>query len=831
MPRLIVDDRGIEVPTGVKVIEAAERLGIVIPRFCYHEALGSVGACRMCAVKFMQGPFKGVQMSCMVDAQDGMVVSTTDPEVVEFRKFVIECLMLNHPHDCPVCDEGGQCLLQDETVSGGHGVRRYLGKKRTYRDQYLGTFIAHEMNRCIHCYRCSRFYQDFAGYRDLGPMQSANRVYFGRFSDGRLESPFSGNLVDICPTGVYTDKPARFKARRWDLQRTPSICIHCSLGCNTIGNARYREVVRVEARFNGSVNGYFLCDRGRFGFSYANRPDRPRRARIGEKFVPMDEAVRFVSERLKRITLDAGRDAVACLGSARSSIEVQSILKRLCRWQLWRDPSYFVDPANEAKVKRAVSRLRGSLAVSLREVEDADFVLVVGSDPVNEAPMLALSMRQAFRKGAHVVVADPRPVSLPFAFDHLPVRVRGMEGILRRLANEAAGYDEPAGVPGEWSPRKELDGETALLDRCVVEKLSELAERLARSKKPVIVCGTGIVGAGLPDLAADCAEMLLESKGHCGLYYVFHLANAFGAALFSSPGALTFPGIVSAIESGKVRALLIVESDPLYHYPDRERLDRALQKLEFLAVLDCLPSRIGDRAHVFLPVTTVFESASGFINQEGRLQYAERVHLCGLPILEAGGGTHPPRVYGLGIPGADPKDARELIAEISAALSHPRAIGADENPLAMLAEESLAFAHFADLPYPGDGVRVVFDRRGDGSCFPPKSGEGELAPDDLFDLLLVERTFGTEELSSYTDAFREIEGEPCLIMNGEDAAGSFSDGDRVRLHADRGPIDVRLRLTPNVARRTLVLPRYRWLDWQKFVGFTVKFPFDRIERL
>ncbi len=141
MPKLIIDEQEIEVPEGTKVIEAAERLGIMIPRFCYHPALGSVGACRVCAVKFLQGPFKGVQMSCMIDAQDGMVVSTTDEEAVDFRRYVIEWLMLNHPHDCPVCDEGGHCLLQDLTVSGGHGIRRFQGEKRTHRDQYLGPQI------------------------------------------------------------------------------------------------------------------------------------------------------------------------------------------------------------------------------------------------------------------------------------------------------------------------------------------------------------------------------------------------------------------------------------------------------------------------------------------------------------------------------------------------------------------------------------------------------------------------------------------------------------------------------------------------------------------
>ncbi|MGD2184799.1 MAG: 2Fe-2S iron-sulfur cluster-binding protein, partial [Desulfobacterales bacterium] len=302
MPKIIIDDREIEVAEGTKVIEAAEQLGIMIPRFCYHPALGSVGACRVCAVKFLQGPFKGVQMSCMVDVQDDMVVSTTDEEAVAFRKYVIEWLMLHHPHDCPVCDAGGHCLLQDMTVSGGHGIRRYIGKKRTYLDQYLGPLIQHEMNRCIHCYRCSRFYQEFSGYQDLGAMQSANRIYFGRFEEGILESPFSGNLIDICPTGVYTDKPSRYFGRRWDYERSPSLCINCALGCNTIASARYRQVVRQEARFSNTVNGHFICDRGRYGFFYTGQKQRPRKAKLDGQKIECDQAIQDLKERLATIT-------------------------------------------------------------------------------------------------------------------------------------------------------------------------------------------------------------------------------------------------------------------------------------------------------------------------------------------------------------------------------------------------------------------------------------------------------------------------------------------------------------------------------------------------
>ncbi|MDD3816200.1 MAG: 2Fe-2S iron-sulfur cluster-binding protein, partial [Desulfocapsaceae bacterium] len=276
MPHLIIDDRAVDVPEGTTVIEAAELAGIMIPRFCYLKVLGSVGACRMCAVSFLAGPVKGIAMSCMVKAADGMVVSTTSEEAVAFRRQVIEWLMVNHPLDCPVCDEGGQCLLQDETISGGHEARRYPGKKRTYPDQFLGPFIQHEMNRCIHCYRCVRFYQEYAGYRDFGVMQIGNRIYYGRFADGALESPFAGNLVDICPTGVFTDKTARYKARHWDMQHASTLCIHCCLGCNTTVNAFQQAIISQETRENEAVNGSFICDRGRFGGSFANHGERPR---------------------------------------------------------------------------------------------------------------------------------------------------------------------------------------------------------------------------------------------------------------------------------------------------------------------------------------------------------------------------------------------------------------------------------------------------------------------------------------------------------------------------------------------------------------------------
>ncbi|MEM5788279.1 MAG: 2Fe-2S iron-sulfur cluster-binding protein, partial [Syntrophobacteraceae bacterium] len=524
MPRLVIDDLEIEVPVGTKVIDAAERLGIMIPRFCYHEALGAVGACRMCAVKFIHGPFKGIQMSCMIDAQDGMVVSTTDPEAVEFRKRVIEWLMLNHPHDCPVCDEGGQCLLQDETVSSGHGLRRYRGKKRTYRDQYLGSFIQHEMNRCIHCYRCSRYYQEFSGYRDLGPLSIGDRVYFGRFSDGALESPFSGNLVDVCPTGVYTDKTARFKVRRWDLQRAGSICINCSLGCNTIGNGHYRAVMRIEGRFNESVNGYFLCDEGRFGFSYANGgKDYTRRVwtpKIDGSAVSADMALNESARKLAEIARTSGAESIAAAGSSRNSLETQCMLNRICRTNNWRGPAYFSDPAVHRKVRTAVESLDTENAWSMRDIETADFVIVAGADPLNEAPMVAMAIRQAYRKGAPVVVLDPRPIGMPLEFAHLPVAPGDIEhylGFLTRASLNKAQQRKIRGASKKFCQSLPVK----VGDKDIQADIRAHAEKLGESTRPVIVCGTDIVHESTPAFAAQCSILLRQAGKAPGIFYLF----------------------------------------------------------------------------------------------------------------------------------------------------------------------------------------------------------------------------------------------------------------------------------------------------------------------
>ena len=803
MPTLTIDNRTIKVPAGTKVIAAAEQLGIIIPRFCYHPALGSVGACRVCAVAFLDGPVKGIQMSCMVNAQDGMVVSTTDAEAVDFRRHVIEWLMLNHPHDCPVCDEGGHCLLQDTTVAGGHGLRRYRGTKRTHQDQYLGPLVQHEMNRCIQCYRCARYYQQVTGYRDLGVMGIGSRVYFGRSTPGRLESPFSGNLIDICPTGVYTDKPSRFFRPPLDFQRAPAICLHCSLGCNIIASARYRQVVRHEARPNPDVNGHFICDRGRYAYPYASAPDRPRRARVAGSDSPMEFAVATARQRLETIADQAGSRSIALLGSARNDLETLVVLKALCREHALTGPVIHAETCMAENVHAAARHLNPDLAVSLGAISVAETIVVIGADPINEAPMLAVSLRQAVQQGGHVTVIDPRPVDLPLAFDHRPVHPDGLEQALEKLI---AGVRDAAPAPSGASAPRSAPG--------------SLADRLTGSRRAVIVCGTAITTRPEIDRAAELVLTLRTAGVEAKLFFVLDGPNAFAAGLLlDAPSSLT--QIVEGIEDSRIAALVVVDSNPCFHFSDRERLARALEKLSLLIVLDHTDSPMANRADVFLPTRTVYETGGQWINQEGRLQSSRPVLAGGEPIALTGGGNHPERIFESRIPGAEPAAAWRLAAALFG-----DATGAD----ALLSTTLAEFARHRGELEPGKRTGMpagTGPTAGTGSTGPSVQN---VPPDNTVTLLMVEWTFGTEELSARSPVLGELTPPAAAVLHSETAAQSgLTDGGEMLIAGKTGHLRVPCKIDDRTAPGVVVIPRHHLLKWQVLGATRVAVERNRIK--
>lgn len=329
MAKIVVDGVEYEVDAGNNLLQECLSQGLDLPYFCWHPCMGSVGACRQCAVKQYKNADDEqgmLVMACMTPAADGSIVSIKDPQAVQMRERVIESLMINHPHDCPVCEEGGECHLQDMTLMSGHNYRRYDKKKRTHHNQYLGPFINHEMNRCIACYRCVRYYDDYAGGTDLAAMASHNHVYFGRHQEGTLESEFSGNLVEVCPTGVFTDQVfSDHYTRKWDLQTAPSVCTGCSVGCNTTPGERYGSLRRIVNRYNHEINGYFICDRGRFGFEHINSKER-----FQEAVQQQDgEATSLSVEQGRQLVQEFAAQGAIGIGSPRASNENNFALRTL----------------------------------------------------------------------------------------------------------------------------------------------------------------------------------------------------------------------------------------------------------------------------------------------------------------------------------------------------------------------------------------------------------------------------------------------------------------------------------------------------------------------
>jgi NADH-quinone oxidoreductase subunit G len=664
-------------------------------------------------------------------------------------------------------------------------------------------------------------------------MCNANRTYFGRFEDGILESPFSGNLSDICPTGVYTDKPSRYFGRRWDYQREPSLCINCSLGCHTVASIKYREVKRQEARLSKEVNGYFICDRGRYGFFYTSLDSRPRQASIDGENTTYDGALRAAIDKLGKIISDSGTAAIAAVGSDRSSLETQAMLTYLCQLMDWRTPAFFMDPVVTSKVKASINRLEPDLAVSMREVEKADFVLCIGADPINEAPMLALAMRQAQRNGAKIVVVDPRPVPLPMDFDHLVAAVDDISALVGLLIKAAVDRETAASCGQNAAKFFDTLSNRNLIAGYQADLFKAATDDLKKSQRPVIVCGTDVVPGQVPGMAADFALLLRTADKKAGLFYLLPGANAFGAGLLSGDEA-SLLNIVEAIENGDVKSLILVESDPFLDFSDRSRLERALDTLDLLIVLDYLNSDSAQKAHIFMPSTTLYEADGIFVNQEGRAQMVRQSYSGGVPIVQSGRGSHPPRVYGSRIPGADAKPAWQTLAELADEKLKPeekrRPTGIYKYLAGIVPE--LAVADFS-AAFPDNGVRVHSGAKTDLRFTSDTGRQTEAQPgnSEKLSIVMTDLTFGTEVLSAHSECLRELEPEPAVFLHTSEARNlDLADGSRVSIQTESGSLEAKLKVVENMAPGVLIVPRHRNLSWQIFAAGMSSISRDQIKK-
>ncbi|SEK84737.1 NADH-quinone oxidoreductase subunit NuoG [Nitrosovibrio tenuis] len=639
-----IDDRPYPAKDGENLLQECLSLGFNLPYFCWHPALGSVGACRQCAIKQFKNEEdkRGkVVMACMTAAKDGIRISIDDSEAREFRASVVEWLMVDHPHDCPVCDEGGECHLQDMTVMNGHVYRRYHGRKRTFHNQDLGPLVNHEMNRCIQCYRCTRFYRDYAGGRDFDALVLRNQVYFGRYQDGVLESEFSGNLVEVCPTGVFTDKTLkRHYTRKWDLQTAPSVCVHCGLGCNTIPGERYGTLRRIRNRFNGAVNGYFLCDRGRYGYDFVNSRRRIRQPLLRKHGIaPLQLASKRDALQLLGEILSSGARAIG-IGSPRASIEANFALRTL----VGRDQFYLGLSERDSRLLASILDIlkKGPARTpSLHEVELADAVLVLGEDVANTAPRLGLALRQAVRRQPEKMA---KKMGIPLWNDHaVREAVQEERGPLFIATVADTRIDDIAtrtfrGPPEElarlgFAVAHALDPSAPQVSDVsnTTQALADaIAQKLKAAERPLIISGMGCGDRAVVEAAANVAWALCSTGHAAGLCYAVPECNSLGAVML---GGGSLENALEALDDGAVDTLIILEND-LYRRTDAAMVDRLLAAARNVVVVDHIEHATSAKADVVVPAATFAEADGTLLNNEGRAQRFFQVFVPGNDIKD-----------------------------------------------------------------------------------------------------------------------------------------------------------------------------------------------------
>jgi len=623
MATIYIDNEPRQADAKQNLLQACLSLGYDLPYFCWHPALGSVGACRQCAVKQFrneQDTTGKLVMACMTPVVDGARISIADPDAASFRAAVIQGLMQNHPHDCPVCDEGGECHLQDMTVMTGHRSRIYSFDKRTFRNQYLGPLVNHEMNRCIQCQRCVRFYREYAGGDDLNAFRLRDNIYYGRHEDGVLENEFSGNLVEICPTGVFTDATLKHHyTRKWDLQMAPSICVHCGLGCNTTVGERYGTLRRIVNRYNHEVNGYFLCDRGRFGYEFVESDLRIRHPLLDGKAATKSEA-------LERFAVILREGNVLGIGSPRASLESNFALRKLV------GPDHFFAGISDQESQLLSTMLHilrkgPTRSPSLNEVEHSDVVFVLGEDVTNVAPIMALKLRQAIRQ-APMQIAEK--LHIPEWLDHsVREAVQDAKGPLFIASPYATKLDDVATVTYHAAPddlarlgfavahvidasAPEVAGLSPELEKIV----TDIASALVGGKNPLIVSGAGCSSQHVIEAAAQVAWALCKTDHPASLSFTTPECNSFGLALME-PRPLS--EAFHAIKSESASTLIVLEND-LFRRAPASAIAALLGDADHLVVLDHLNNATTQAAELVLPAGTFAEADGTLVNNEGRAQ-------------------------------------------------------------------------------------------------------------------------------------------------------------------------------------------------------------------
>jgi NADH-quinone oxidoreductase subunit G len=592
---LIINGREVRAEKGRLLIDVAEEMNIFVPRFCYHPGMKSVAVCRMCLVRIEGMP--KLAPACATPVADGMVVNTVAEEAVGAQEGMLEFLLINHPLDCPICDRGGECPLQDQTYRHGPGSTRYVEPKRTYEKALdISDLVVLDRERCVLCWRCVRFSDEIAGDRFIQLVDRGAGTQILTFSDEPFNSYFSGNTIQICPVGALTASTYRFVSRPWDLKTAPSVCSYCSVGCPTTNEARADNLVRVQALPNENVNDFWMCDKGRFGFHYVESGDRlttPLVRGDDEEFAPASwgTALERVADGLRNagaIGVIAGghlttEDAFAVARLARKVLDTPNIDSRL------QDAGAPYEKALE------ISEVAGSSA-TLNDVEAARTIVWAGPDPKETLPVLYLRLRKAvLDHGAKLIVVSPRAVSLDAIAAHIVRCEPGGEAKCLEALPPDVKRDIGEPFVACWGPSSP-----------------------GRDEAPVL--------RGVLDLLAETRGKLLLCPPHAGSQGMIDmgvLPMLEGGYQEVSARGMDTGEMLGAAADGELDALLLIGADPIADFPDAALARRALERCSFTVAVELFATESARLADVLLPSTAIPERAGTLTNLERRLQKVE----------------------------------------------------------------------------------------------------------------------------------------------------------------------------------------------------------------
>nr|WP_315168415.1 NADH-quinone oxidoreductase subunit NuoG [uncultured Limnohabitans sp.] len=650
MVEIELDGQKVEVAEGSMVMHAAEKAGTYIPHFCYHKKLSIAASCRMCLVDVEKAPKP--MPACATPVTQGMIVRTRSDKAVTAQKSVMEFLLINHPLDCPICDQGGECQLQDLAVGYGGSTSRYEEEKRVVFHKEVGPLISmEEMSRCIHCTRCVRFGQEVAGQMELGMSNRGEHAEIETFLGKTIDSELSGNMIDICPVGALTSKPFRYSARTWELSRRKSVAAHDSSGANLIVQVKNNQVMRVVPLENEDVNECWIADRDRFSYEALNGAERltqPMLKQGGEwKEVDWQTALEYVANGLKNIQRDHGANSIGALVSPQSTVEELYLAGALVRGLGSDNIDYRLRNAEFG----AAEGVR-TLGTSIASLSTLQRVLVVGSNLRKDHPLFALRVRHAVRHGAQLNV-----ITSQAAFSHadawaMPVA----QAVLADASSWAQALaDVAAAIAAEKGVAAPVAGNATAQAQAIAKSL------LGGERKAVLLGNAAAHHANASSLLA-LANWIAEQTG-AAVGYLTESANTVGAQWV---GAQPQTGGKNAGQmlAGGLKAALLLNTEPEFDSAAGAAAAQALDQAEMVVTLSPFKANMAF-SDVLLPIAPFTETSGSFVNAEGRLQ---SFHAVVKPLAETRPAWKVLRVLAnlLDVPGVSFETSQEVLARATA---------------------------------------------------------------------------------------------------------------------------------------------------------------------